>query len=137
MENNNNNNNNNEENFFSNQLDCKYCKQFLEKPFFCTNCNNNFCYDCIKNKKICFFCKNQTKFEKNIIIERLLINVKPICKYCKKEFKNKKEIVEHKKSHNLIICKFCDFFETDNKNEFWNHLNEEHKNEIIINFGLL
>ena len=131
------NNNNNEENFYSNNLDCKRCNQFLEHPYFCVNCNNNFCYDCIKNSKICFKCKkNPTKFEKNITIERLLNNVKPICRFCKCEFKNKKEIMEHKKIHNLCLCKFCGFFETDNNNEFWNHLFNEHKNEILINFGI-
>ena len=56
-------------------ITCPICQGILNDPYFCTKCQNNFCYKCINkyklnNKKCPFRCKN-ANYIKNLFLNKI------------------------------------------------------------------
>ena len=93
-------------------FECSICLEKFKDPIECLACHNNFCRKHVEGfKNICPICKKSPfNFRENIWLSRTLANIDYSFK-----------------------CSLC-LYEGD-KNSFWSHLIESHKNEIIQHFN--
>ena len=91
---------------------CKICNKKYDDPVECLKCNNNFCRKHVEGLiNRCPICKNKPfEFRENIWLSRVVSNI---------DFSFK--------------CTECGYM--GDKNSFWSHLIESHKNEIINKFN--
>jgi hypothetical protein len=124
--------------FIKYNFTCPDCKKFLKELLECDNCHKLYCKNCAeerkKNNKKCVFCNNPFNCSPNIGIQRLISNgdIKPKCPYCEKEFANGDEFDAHQPNCEAehYECRECRQ-EFKNKNSFWEHLIQEHKDVLI------
>lgn len=93
-------------------FECSICLEKFEEPIECVTCNNNFCKKHVKGfKNTCPICKESPfNFRDNIWLSRTIANIDYSFK-----------------------CSLCTY--VGDKNSFWSHLIESHKNEIIQHFN--
>ena len=125
---------------------CKICNKFPNnsKLYSCLNlisinkkCGYIYCLECLINIDKCINEKcNGDK--KNIVenkpLSRLLRNGEILnkCPFCKGSFQKEEELKQHVLicSKSFYKCKFC-FFNTQNMDEFWNHMIKKHEKDFI------
>ena len=91
-------------------FECSICFEKFKNPVECTSCHNNFCKEHVSNFRACPLCKKKPFiFNENVWLKREIENID----FCK--------------------CTICDF-ESD-KNAFFLHLIEKHKDKIIDKFN--
>ena len=90
-------------------FECSICLEKLKNPVECNYCHNNFCKEHVDKLRECPLCKKSPRFKENIWLKRELENID----FCK-----------------CILCNF-----EGGKNEFYIHLMEKHKTEIINKFN--
>ena len=93
-------------------FECSICLEKFDNPIECTNCHNNFCRKHIKDfRNTCPICKScPFSFRENIWLSRTIANI---------DYSYK--------------CSLCTY--EGDKNSFWSHLIENHKNEIIQQYN--
>lgn len=93
-------------------FECSICLEKFDDPIECVKCHNNFCRKHVKGfKNTCPICKiNPFNFRENIWLSRTLSNI---------DYSYK--------------CSLCTY--EGDKNSFWSHLIENHKNEIIQHYN--
>ena len=108
----------------------------LNDPYECIKCKNNFCKSCInehlKKQNKCPLCSESPFiFRENEFLQRVLKDIKFICQNCGKSFKNEDEYNTHIES--CIIEKYvCIICENEfNENNFYEHIINTHKSDII------
>ena len=128
----------NDDIFISKELMCLKCHGVLKNPYECKQCRKSFCYDCIKNDKKCFYCGiSPPNFKENITFNRIIINdgVKPVCENCQMVFNDEKDLKFHKCKAKIFKCKICSNFESKENEKFWEHIKNNHKNELLKEFA--
>ena len=101
---------------------CKQCTNILDDPVECKNCNTNYCKKHIKHFKKCPSCNNPFIPIKNLgLINILNEHIK-----MRNNFKIQLD-------NNIYKCKLC-YYE-GKANDLCIHLSQEHKKELISNFG--
>ena len=114
-------------------LKCSSCKNELDKPFECLNCNNLYCSKCIN---YCYNCKSES-FQINKAIYKLLKQSIFPCKECRQNFNSKHDLLIHyqSKTHNTKNqCIFCSKNFTNNF-EFLEHINNFHLHTVLDIFN--
>lgn len=100
---------------------CEKCSNRFEDPIECINCHNFFCKRHLEYPNNCPFCKDQSiNYCPNIWLIKAL-------KMIEKEERIKKSLMKK--------CSLCNDFEGE-KDSFWIHLMEEHKDKIIEDYTL-
>ena len=93
-------------------FECCICNERFEDPIECIKCHNNFCkkhFDEYKNE--CPICRvSPFQSIENYWLKRTIANLDSICK-----------------------CSICEY--EGDRDLFWNHLLDNHKNEIIQHFN--
>ena len=93
-----------------NTFECCICLESFKDPVECTNCNNNFCKKHIPHINRCPICKKEPfSYKENIWLKREVSKI------------------------NLLKCSLCNF--EGEKENFFVHLIEKHKPEIINTFA--
>lgn len=115
---------------------CSMCLDIFTDPMECENCHNNYCKKCCKQIKKCPLCMIEPlKVRENVTLKRILMDLKFICpNNCGGSF-TKSDIDNHIKECQLplLYCSICLF--QGNKDKFWLHITENHKEEIITSFA--
>ena len=121
-------------------FECFLCREILKTPFECPNCNNNFCKVHIPKLQQCPKCnkKNQPyEYIQNFSLENIINNYEFSCKNgCGFKCFGPFALENHLNQciyNNQIKCVLCPF--KGNEEAFWNHLVENHKKQIINQFG--
>ena len=117
---------------------CPICKKFLKELLECESCHKLYCKNCAETRKKdnldCVFCHKQLNLISNVGIQRLISNgdIKPKCPYCGKDFQNSEEYDNHQPicKAERYECKEC-FQEFKEKEDFWKHLIEKHKDALV------
>lgn len=94
-------------------FNCECGKRF-KNPVICQNCNNTFCKEHLKGKNKCPRCKKISNFSYDKWLNKCL-------NYLEKEEEKKKKLLKK--------CLLCDY--EGEKDSFWVHLMETHKDAII------
>ena len=82
-------------------LTCPLCNKIYNEPLMCSNCQNVYCEECLKNYPKSNACPNNCinfKFVKSINKNELLSKIKYKCKNCSKEV-NRNDIKSHLESN--------------------------------------
>ena len=113
-------------------ITCSICCCILFEPVQCTECENCFCLDCIKDWKkksdVCpFKCKN-TKYKESKLAKRILSILKIKCKNGCGESINYSDIVSHYEEKCPKIDYRAKYFELKNK---YDKILKESKNNLI------
>ena len=93
-------------------FECSICCEIFDKPVECLKCYNNFCKKHVEGfKNVCPLCKNKPfNYRENVWLSRTISNMDLSFK-----------------------CTICGY--EGDKNSFWSHLIESHKNEMINHFN--
>ena len=128
----------NDDLFISRELLCPKCKKILNNPYECKQCRKSFCYECIKKVKICPSCNSPANFNENITFKRIISNdgIKPVCENCSMVFNDENELKFHKCKAKFFKCKICPDFESKENEQFWEHIKNNHKNELLKEFAI-
>ena len=122
-------------------FNCPKCGLILDHPYTCKNCKENFCKNCIQSP--CYKCKKgnnkENDFVENIQLHRIIQSMIIVCDYCGKEMISGNDLKDHiykrKCPVKIYICDICKTFHTNDLNNFWNHIKEKHKIELIKKLG--
>ena len=120
-------------------FDCALCQGILQTPCECPGCHANFCQSHISQFRQCPMCNGQfapSQYKRNIALERMIIEYPFSCTNgCGFTSRNLLELEKHiANCHPTPIkCVLCPY--QGNEEMFWAHLVEQHKRQIINQFG--
>ena len=111
------------------EIECPICNLLIIGPMQCPDCQSSLCSGCAADCKKCPICRKEVKYQKSIMLNKLLSKLSFQCQNCKEEILYDNLISHHEKKGN---CKLSsDLNEEDNyKKKYFEVLEKMKKLEI-------